>query len=70
MEEAISFWLNHKSLVSFLLDVVSLKIRFVKACLRVSKAEFLLEHGFVDAIVKRRDLPDTIANLVRLHGGS
>ena len=34
------------------------------------KAEFLLEHGFVDAIVKRRDLPDTIASLVRLHGGS
>lgn len=34
------------------------------------KAEFLLEHGFVDAIVKRRDLPDTIASLVRLHGRS
>lgn len=33
------------------------------------KAEFLLEHGFVDAIVKRRDLPDMIASLVRLHGG-
>jgi len=33
------------------------------------KAEFLLEHGFVDAIIKRRDLPDTIASLVRLHGG-
>ena len=34
------------------------------------KAEFLLEHGFVDAIVKRRELPATIAKLVRLHGGS
>ena len=34
------------------------------------KAEFLLEHGFVDAIVKRRELPETIAKLVRLHGGS
>jgi len=33
------------------------------------KAEFLLEHGFVDAIVKRRELPDTIARLVRLHKG-
>lgn len=32
------------------------------------KAEFLLEHGFVDAIIKRRELPDTIARLVRLHG--
>ena len=31
------------------------------------KAEFLLEHGFVDAIIKRRELPDTIARLVRLH---
>ena len=34
------------------------------------KAEFLLEHGFVDAIVKRTELPDTIASLVRLHGGN
>lgn len=33
------------------------------------KAEFLLEHGFVDAIVKRRELPDMIARLVRLHKG-
>ena len=33
------------------------------------KAEFLLEHGFVDAIVKRRELPDMIALLVRLHKG-
>ena len=33
------------------------------------KAEFLLEHGFVDAIIKRRELPDTIARLVRLHEG-
>lgn len=34
------------------------------------KAEFLLEHGFVDAIIKRIELPDTIASLVRLHGGN
>ncbi len=33
------------------------------------KAEFLLEHGFVDAIVKRQDLRTTIAYLVALHGG-
>ncbi|MGS4810276.1 acetyl-CoA carboxylase, carboxyltransferase subunit beta [Streptococcus sp. Z554] len=33
------------------------------------KAEFLLEHGFVDAIVKRRELSDMIARLVRLHKG-
>lgn len=34
------------------------------------KAEFLLEHGFVDAIVKRADMPDVIANLVAFHGGA
>ncbi|MGT2959050.1 acetyl-CoA carboxylase subunit beta [Streptococcus bovimastitidis] len=33
------------------------------------KAEFLLEHGFVDAIVKRTELRDTIAYLVAFHGG-
>ncbi|MGT2961220.1 acetyl-CoA carboxylase, carboxyltransferase subunit beta [Streptococcus caballi] len=33
------------------------------------KAEFLLEHGFVDAIVKRTDMRDTIAKLVDFHGG-
>lgn len=33
------------------------------------KAEFLLEHGFVDAIVKRTELPDKIAYLLSFHGG-
>lgn len=33
------------------------------------KAEFLQEHGFVDAIVKRQDLPETISRLLRMHGG-
>ncbi|HEL1669330.1 TPA: acetyl-CoA carboxylase carboxyltransferase subunit beta [Streptococcus suis 2651] len=33
------------------------------------KAEFLQEHGFVDAIVKRQDLPATISHLLRMHGG-
>ena len=33
------------------------------------KAEFLLEHGFVDAIVKRNDLRNKIGQLVGLHGG-
>ncbi|HEL2110646.1 TPA: acetyl-CoA carboxylase carboxyltransferase subunit beta [Streptococcus suis] len=32
------------------------------------KAEFLQEHGFVDAIVKRQDLPVTISCLLRMHG--
>ncbi|MDO4667690.1 MAG: acetyl-CoA carboxylase, carboxyltransferase subunit beta [Streptococcus sp.] len=33
------------------------------------KAESLLEHGFVDAIIKRSDLRDVIANLLDFHGG-
>ncbi|HFU3968357.1 TPA: acetyl-CoA carboxylase, carboxyltransferase subunit beta [Streptococcus suis] len=33
------------------------------------KAEFLQEHGFVDAIIKRQDLPATISRLLRMHGG-
>ncbi|KPJ22855.1 acetyl-CoA carboxylase, carboxyltransferase subunit beta [Streptococcus phocae] len=32
------------------------------------KAEFLKDHGFVDAIVKRTDLRDKIAYLVAFHG--
>ena len=31
------------------------------------KAEFLLEHGFVDAIVPRPELRDTIAELLTIH---
>lgn len=34
------------------------------------KAEFLLEHGFVDKIVKRTELRDMIGLLVKLHGGN
>ena len=33
------------------------------------KAGFLQEHGFVDAIVKRTELADTIATLLSFHGG-
>ena len=33
------------------------------------KAEFLLEHGFVDAIVKRQDMRSRIGQLLRIHGG-
>ncbi|WP_346674910.1 acetyl-CoA carboxylase, carboxyltransferase subunit beta [Enorma phocaeensis] len=33
------------------------------------RAEFLLEHGFVDLIVKRRDIPATLAELLALHAG-
>lgn len=33
------------------------------------RAEFLQEHGFVDAIVDRRHLKETLALLLRLHGG-
>lgn len=31
------------------------------------RAEFLLEHGFVDGIVERADLRDTLSRIVRLH---
>lgn len=31
------------------------------------RAEFLVEHGFVDAIVKREELKDTLANLLKVH---
>ncbi|MBR2588403.1 MAG: acetyl-CoA carboxylase carboxyltransferase subunit beta [Bacilli bacterium] len=30
-------------------------------------AEFLLEHGFIDKIVERKDLKDTIGQLLKLH---
>ena len=30
-------------------------------------SEFLLEHGFIDKIVERKDMRETIANLIRLH---
>lgn len=33
------------------------------------KAEFLLEHGFIDAIVKRMDMKETISQLLTYHGG-
>lgn len=31
------------------------------------RAEFQLEHGFVDAIVERKDLKDTLAAILRMH---
>ena len=31
-------------------------------------AEYLLEHGFVDVIVKRKDLKDTLAKILKIHG--
>ena len=30
-------------------------------------SEFLLEHGFIDKIVERKDMKETLAKLVRLH---
>lgn len=33
------------------------------------RAEFLLEHGFIDRIVEREQLRNTLANLLRLHPG-
>lgn len=34
------------------------------------RAEFLLEHGFVDSIVPRESLKNVIGNILKLHGGS
>ena len=31
------------------------------------KAEFLLEHGFIDAIIPRNDLPTVLGNLLKMH---
>ena len=31
------------------------------------RSEFLLEHGFIDEIVERKDMKETLAKLVRLH---
>lgn len=33
-------------------------------------AEFLLEHGFIDKIVERKDLKDTIYKLIKFHKGA
>lgn len=33
------------------------------------RAEFLLEHGFIDQIVERKQLRETLANILRLHPG-
>ena len=31
-------------------------------------AEYLLEHGFVDVIVKRKDLKTTLTKILKIHG--
>ena len=33
------------------------------------RSEFLLEHGFVDGIVSRDELPQTLATVLKIHGG-
>ena len=35
---------------------------------RFQTSEFVHEHGFVDAVYHRRDLPDMLAKIIRLHG--
>jgi acetyl-CoA carboxylase carboxyl transferase beta subunit len=32
------------------------------------RSEFMLDHGFIDAVVPRADLPGTLATLLKLHG--
>ena len=31
------------------------------------RSEFLLEHGFIDKIVERKDMKETLGELIRLH---
>ena len=31
-------------------------------------AEYLLDHGFVDVIVNRKELKNTLAKILRIHG--
>jgi len=31
-------------------------------------AEYLLDHGFVDVIVKMKDLKDTLTKILKIHG--
>ena len=33
------------------------------------RAEFLLEHGFVDKVVDRKDLKNTLAKILKIHCG-
>ena len=35
---------------------------------RFQTSEFVFEHGFVDAVYNRRELPDRLAQIIRLHG--
>ncbi len=32
-------------------------------------SEFLLEHGFIDKIIERKDLKDTLSKLISFHEG-
>lgn len=49
-------------------------MRVIKQTLRqelpegFQKAEFMLEHGFVDIVLPRRDIPWTLGKILRLHG--
>jgi acetyl-CoA carboxylase beta subunit len=33
-------------------------------------SEFLLEHGFLDGIVERKEMKETLQRILRLHGGA
>ena len=33
------------------------------------RSEFLLEHGFIDKIVTRKDMKDTLSQILKLHKG-
>ncbi|WP_461252315.1 acetyl-CoA carboxylase carboxyltransferase subunit beta, partial [Treponema sp. R8-4-B8] len=35
---------------------------------RFQTSEFVYEHGFIDAVIHRKDMPEKIAHIIRLHG--
>jgi len=35
---------------------------------RFQTSEFVYEHGFIDAVIHRKELPEKIAHIIRLHG--
>lgn len=50
---------------------VSLSRLFVRNCLKgFQRAEFLVEHGFVDDIVRRENLKETLGKILEIHAVS
>ena len=44
---------------------LSCYLNFFPCCFQ--KSEFLLEHGFIDKIVERKDMKETISKIIKMH---